>query len=155
VKIRKICFTAVKDKFLQWKYGQWKYAFKFINISQYLISKCIINSFIIPRNSFIRVFPRITRSHKTISTPVFMFRVFSLADEKTAIRRGYMSLLSRLLLFISQWNWQLLTEVGFTHWNKRATSKWKLRIEINQTNINCYNNLYQNLMIASLMVVDY
>lgn len=83
-----------------------------------------------------------------------MFRVFSLADEKTAIRRGYMPLLSGLLLFISQWNWQLLTEVGFTHWNIRATSKWKPRIEIIKTNKNCYNNLYQKLMIASLMVVD-
>jgi hypothetical protein len=33
---------------------------------------------------------------------VFMFRVFSLADEKNAIGRGYTPLLSGLLLFISQ-----------------------------------------------------
>jgi hypothetical protein len=79
----------------------------------------------------------------------FFPQVFSFADEKTAICRSYMPLLSILLLFISQWNWQSLTD-GFMH----ETSKWKPRIEIIKTNNNCYNNLYQKIMIASLMVVD-
>jgi hypothetical protein len=62
VKIRKICFTAVKNNFLQWKYGKWKYAFYFINISQYFISKYIINVYIFTKNYFKIVFCRFGRS---------------------------------------------------------------------------------------------
>ena len=31
--------------FLQWKYGKWKYAFYFINVSQYFMFKYIIKTY--------------------------------------------------------------------------------------------------------------
>jgi hypothetical protein len=43
----------VKNKFLQWKYGKWKYAFYFINISLYFISKYILNNITLISNSII------------------------------------------------------------------------------------------------------